>query len=398
MTAATVATTATCASVYLHIPWCLSRCPYCDFNTYAAHEWPEEDYAAALATELAWFRARPPFDDVTVDTVFLGGGTPSLFAPRTIARLLGELRRHFPVADDLEVTLEANPGTIDQDRLARLREAGVNRLSIGIQSFRPRLLEVLGRRHSVDDSGAALAEARAAGFENLSLDLMYATPTQTLDELEADLREAISVGPEHVSAYALIYEPGTPLTRDLQAGRVERASDEIEAAMFETVRARLAAAGYAAYEISNHAQPGREARHNQAYWRGGPYLGLGAGAHSFAPSAAPMQTDAEFGVRWQNVRDPARYRAAVEQDGHAVDESEALTRAQALGEHCWLGLRETRGISPADFQDRFGASLAETFPHVAGLQHDGLLEMRDERLVLSRRGLLVADTVFASFF
>ncbi|MDG2306562.1 MAG: radical SAM family heme chaperone HemW [Candidatus Binatia bacterium] len=386
------------ASVYLHIPWCLARCPYCDFNTYAAREWPEDEYRAALTAELAWFAERAPFNDVTVGTVFLGGGTPSLFAPDTIAALLEALNEQFPTAPDLEVTLEANPGTVDRDRLAGLRDAGVNRLSIGIQSFQPRLLEALGRRHSVDESRAALDAARAAGFENLSLDLMYATPTQTLEELEADLAEAITIAPDHVSAYALIFEPGTPLTRDLQAGKIERATDELEAQMFETVRTRLSGAGYAAYEISNHAQPGREARHNQAYWRGGPYLGVGAGAHSFSPAAAPMANDAEYGVRWQNVRDPAKYRDAVTATGHAVDEHESLTRTQAMGEFCWLALRETRGLAAAEFESRFGAALGTTFPHVADLQTEGLLEDQEARLTLSPRGLLIADTIFASFF
>ncbi len=386
------------ASVYVHIPWCLSRCPYCDFNTYAAREWPEEEYTDALVRELAWFRERPPFDDVTLGTVFFGGGTPSLFAPATIERVLDELTRRFPTASDLEVTLEANPGTVDRERFAGMRGAGVNRLSVGIQSFQPRLLEALGRRHGVDESRDALDAAREAGFDNLSLDLMYAAPTQTLEELESDLLETVAIAPDHVSAYALIFEPGTPLTRDLQAGKVARAPDELEAQMFETVRARLADAGYAAYEISNHARPGREARHNQAYWRGGPYLGIGAGAHSFSPKTAPMETGANDGVRWQNVRDPAQYRAAVETAGHAVDEHESLTRTQAMGEFCWLALRETRGLSATEFEARFGAPLTETFPHVADLESEHMIEDRDSRLSLSRGGLLIADTIFASFF
>lgn len=391
-------TARTRASIYIHIPWCLSRCPYCDFNTYAAREWPEDDYTNALLRELEWYAERPPFDAVTLTTVFFGGGTPSLFAPRTIERLLDGLATRMSTASDLEVTLEANPGTVDRERFSGMRSAGVNRLSIGIQSFQPRLLELLGRRHSVDESRAALAAARDAGFDNLSLDLMYATPTETLQELEADLDEAIAIAPEHISAYALIYEPGTPLTKDLQAGRVERASDEVEAQMFETVRSRLADAGYEPYEISNHARPGREARHNQAYWRGGPYLGLGAGAHSFSPTTAPAQTDAAYGVRWQNIRDPSTYRAAVERDGHALDEHESLTRSQSIGEFCWLGLREERGIALAEFESRFGSPFAEAFPHVADLAREALVEEHDGRLALTPKGQLLADEIFAGFF
>lgn len=385
-------------SVYVHIPWCLSRCPYCDFNTYAARSWPEADYTDALLRELAWYRAHSDFADRPIATIFFGGGTPSLFSPRSIERLLEGLASQGPVSSELEVTLEANPGTVDRERFSGFRRAGINRLSVGIQSFQPRLLEALGRRHSVTESRAALHAAREAGFDNLSIDLMYATPTQTLAELEEDLSEAIDIGPEHISAYALIFEPGTPLTRDLEAGRVERASNELEAEMFERVRERLAAAGLAAYEVSNHAQPGREARHNQAYWRGGPYLGLGAGAHSFSPAGAPVAPDSRYGVRWQNVRDPSAYRDAVEESGHAVAEHESLTVQQAMGEFCWLALRETRGLSPAEFARRFDRELGVAFPHLTDLETEGLVVEHEASLTLSPKGLLIADTIFASFF
>lgn len=376
----------------------MSRCPYCDFNTYAAREWPEDEYTGALLRELEWYAERPPFDTAEIATIFFGGGTPSLFEPRTIERILDGIAAARPVTRDVEVTLEANPGTVDRERFAGLRAAGVNRLSVGIQSFQPRLLELLGRRHSVKESRAALAAARAAGFDNLSLDLMYATPTQTLEELEADLTEAAAISPDHVSAYSLIFEPGTPLTKELQAGRIERAPEELEAKMFETVRARLGDAGYAPYEISNHARPGREARHNQAYWRGGPYLGLGAGAHSFSPGASPAASDARYGVRWQNEKDPARYQSTASAQGNAVDTHETLTRAQASGEFCWLGLREERGISETDFAARFDADFRETFPHVADLENEGLLEPRADRLALTPKGQLIADEIFSSFF
>lgn len=385
-------------SVYIHVPWCLSRCPYCDFNTYAARSWPESEYADALVAELRWFRDRPPFDDASLATVFFGGGTPSLFAPSTIGRILEHLADRFPVASDLEVTLEANPGTVDREKFADFRAAGVNRLSLGLQSFQPRLLEILGRRHSVEESRAALWAARAAGFDNLSLDLMYAIPTQTATELEADLEEAACFAPDHVSAYSLIYEPGTPLARDLEAGRVKRAPEDLEAAMYENVRDHLGAVGYAQYEISNHARPGREARHNQAYWRGHPYLGLGAGAHSFSPGAAPMAPNAGFGVRWQNRRDPTHYRAAALADGHAVEEHEVLTRTQAMGEHCWLRLRETRGLSTREFEMTFDLAFAEAFPHVLELETQGLVAENGDHVTLTARGLLLADSIFASFF
>jgi oxygen-independent coproporphyrinogen-3 oxidase len=304
--------------------------------------------------------------------------------------------RHVDLSPDAEITLEANPGTVDRARLEGFRGAGVNRLSLGVQSFDDRFLHKLGRGHGVAESRAALAATCEAAWENFSLDLIYAVPGQTLDDLRADLAEAAAWQPAHVSAYNLTYEPGTPMQRDLAEGRIQRTPEETEIAMFETVRRMLAEAGLPAYEISNYARPGREARHNQAYWRGRPYLGLGAGAHSFTPSADPAAPS--FGVRWQNERDPNRYMARARQAGDATVESETLARGQALGEFCWLGLRETRGISRDAFAARFAEPLASAFPHVADLLAEGLLVEGNGHVALSRRGLLVADSVFATFF
>jgi oxygen-independent coproporphyrinogen-3 oxidase len=385
-------------ALYVHIPYCLAKCPYCDFNSYAARAWPEQAYADALLAELAQRGREVPFAGATLASVFFGGGTPSLFAPRTIARILAEVRRRFDVAPDAEITLEANPGTVDEPRLAGFVEAGANRLSVGVQSFQPALLEALGRRHSVDDSVRALRAARAAGFGNLSLDLIYAVPGESLDACAEDLERAAELSPDHVSAYNLTYEKGTAMHRDLVEGRLRPAPEELEVAMYGLVRERLARAGYAQYEISNYARPGREARHNQAYWRGRPYLGLGAGAHSFVPRA-PGEDDACWGERWENLRDPNRYIEAVRAHGTAVGAlHERLTRAQAMGEACWLGLRERRGLDPAAFAARFGEAVGDVFPHVERLVADGLAEWSEAgRLRLTTQGLLVADTVFASF-
>jgi oxygen-independent coproporphyrinogen-3 oxidase len=385
-------------ALYLHIPYCLAKCPYCDFNSYAARVWPEDAYADALIDELARYTGEETFAGATATSIFFGGGTPSLFAPRTIARLLDAAGRHLTLASEVEITLEANPGTVDEERLAGFVAAGVNRLSIGVQSFQPRLLEALGRRHSVEDSIRALRAARAAGFTNLSLDLIYAVPEQSLEECAADVARAIEIAPDHVSAYNLTYEKGTAMHRELREGRIRAAAEELEVAMFHLVRDRLADAGHAQYEISNYARPGREARHNQAYWRGTPYLGLGAGANSFAPRAGAADGSGSFGTRWENLRDPNRYMESVRASGMAVATSEQLTRAQAMGEACWLGLRERRGLDPAAFAARFAVPLCDAFPHVEQLLHDDLVEWHDERLRLTSRGLLVADTVFSGFF
>jgi oxygen-independent coproporphyrinogen-3 oxidase len=384
-------------ALYVHIPYCLAKCPYCDFNSYAARVWPEDAYADALLAELAHATREGVFPRGTATSIFFGGGTPSLFAARTIARLLDGAARELTLAGDVEITLEANPGTVDEERLAGFVAAGVNRLSFGIQSFRPELLLALGRRHSVKDSLRALHAARAAGVRNLSLDLIYAVPGQSLDDCAADLARAVEIAPEHVSAYNLTYEKGTALYRDLQEGRVDPAPEELEVAMFHLVRDRLARRGYAQYEISNYAQHGREARHNQAYWRGTPYLGLGAGAHSFVPRDASAEGSTSYGTRWDTLRDPNRYMEAIRATGFAIASREELTRAQAMGEACWLGLRERRGVDLDCFAARFATPLRDAFPHVEQLLADGLVEWHERHLRLTTQGLLVADSVFASF-
>lgn len=386
------------AALYVHIPWCLSKCPYCDFNSWAARSWPESDYADALVRELRERTAGDGFEGRRFSTVFFGGGTPSLFHPRTIGLILDAVAAGGLCAD-AEITLEANPGTVTEDRLRDFRAAGVNRISYGVQSFQPDLLLALGRRHSADDSRRALAAARRAGFENLSLDLIFAIPGQVVGACEADVEEAIAHGTEHVSAYALTYEPGTAFHRDRALGRMRQAPEDLEISMFELVRERLEAAGLRPYEISNFAQPRRASRHNQAYWRGLPYLGLGAGAHSFTPSDGRDEgPDACFGRRWENLRDPAAWMTSIREKGTAVASEESLGRGEAMGETCWLALREVRGLDPTCFRDRFGVDLVESFPHVRELEADGLVEWREGRLALTRRGLLLADGVFASFF
>jgi oxygen-independent coproporphyrinogen-3 oxidase len=381
-------------AIYLHIPWCLERCPYCDFNTVAARSWPESEYAAALESELATRLQESAFRDRPVATVFFGGGTPSLFAPATIARLIRFIAEHAPLATDAEITLETNPGSTNLDRLSEFRGAGVNRLSLGVQTFNEAYLRALGRHHSVEDSRVALSDARRAGFTNLSLDLIHAIPGQSMVELERDLDEALSFGTEHISAYALTFEPGTPLTRDLQRGRIERLSNDAEAEMLTCIRERLPASGLAAYEVSNFARGRFTARHNQAYWRGGPYLGVGAGAHSFTPKSGEEES---WGRRWMNRKDATAYRTQATLEGRAEEESEELTRHQAMGETCWLALRETRGLERSFFQKRYGADLAQLYPQIEDLCTAGSLRWEGDFLRLTESGLLLADEIFASF-
>lgn len=377
-------------SLYVHIPYCQAKCPYCDFNSYAATSWPEDAYADALLRELRLRIGEPPFVGAAIGTIFFGGGTPSLFQPRTIERLLDGVAATCPVTDDAEITLEANPGTVERARLADFRRAGVKRLSFGIQSFQPALLATLGRIHGPDEARAAIAAARAAGFDDLNLDLIFAVPGETRAHWEADVAELLRFAPEHVSAYNLTYEAGTPFHTLRARGALVPLDDEDELWMYQHARAAFAAAGYEHYEISNFARPGHAARHNQSYWRGIDYLGLGAGAHSYAHAPA-------WGRRWSNERIPERYVAAVER-GDATAGVETLSFETAAAEYVFLGLREMRGIDPDAFAARFARSLEDVHPSLATFREDGFLEHRaDGRLALSERGLLLADSIFASF-
>jgi oxygen-independent coproporphyrinogen-3 oxidase len=377
------------ASLYVHIPYCAAKCPYCDFNSYAVTTWPEERYGAALVRELRARAGEEPWAGATIDTVFFGGGTPSLFAPATIGAVLDAAAGCWTFAPDVEVTLEANPGSVERTRLGGYRAAGVNRLSFGIQSFHDDLLRTLGRVHDAGEARAAIAAARAAGFDNLNLDLIFAVPGQTRAVWEADVAELLGYAPEHVSAYNLTYEPSTPFHAWRARGQLVPLDEDDEVWMYRHVRAACAAAGYEQYEISNFARPARAARHNRGYWQGRDYLGVGAGAHSYASRPG-------WGRRWSNERLPERYVDGVEA-GNAVAASEELSFEAAAGEFMFLGLRELPGIDPRAFAARFERPLEEVHPEVVAYRREGLMEDRDGRLALSERGLMIADTIFASF-
>jgi oxygen-independent coproporphyrinogen-3 oxidase len=377
-------------ALYVHVPWCRHVCGYCDFNKYASSAPPETDYVAAVLAELTACAAREPWAGRPTRTLYLGGGTPSLFSPAAVGVLVDGVARTVGLTADAEVTLEANPGTVTRASLAGYRAAGVNRLSLGAASFQPPLLRTLGRDHAPEDIHDAVRDAFAAGFENLGLDLVFAVPGETLAAWEADLAATLALAPSHVSAYALTWEEGTPFHVWRARGRLRPVGDDLEATMLETAIATLGAAGYARYEVSSFARPGFAARHNTAYWDGSDYLGLGAGAHSFSRTPAP-------GRRWVNERLPERYLDAVRERGTAVDGEERLSEAQARAEFCFTGLRRAAGIDTAAFRRRFGVELRAAFPHVAGLVADGLLEADAERLRLTPRGFRFADSVSATF-
>jgi oxygen-independent coproporphyrinogen-3 oxidase len=384
--------------VYLHVPFCERVCPYCDFPVVASRALApeaEERYLAALLAELA--ARRVPFEGRALASVYFGGGTPALLSPASIERLLAGVFAAFaPVPGAApEVTLEANPSTLERARLSAFRGAGVNRLSLGVQSFDDGVLHRLGRAHRAEEGRAALRAARTAGFANLSLDLIFAAPGQDLAGLERDLAEAAAAAPDHVSAYALTLEPGTPFAKAAARGRLALPDEDTAAAMAVRAREALEAAGLAQYEISSFARPGFEAVHNARYWERRPVLGLGMGAWSLDPPG----DRAPFGVRRQNARALAAYLAAVESGASPEVFAEALDARAARGEAAFLALRTRRGLRAAAFAREFGLPPRALFaPEIDALRAAGLLcESAAGDLALTPAGLLLADSVFERF-
>jgi putative oxygen-independent coproporphyrinogen III oxidase len=383
-------------SLYVHIPYCQSKCPYCDFNSYAAATWPEHDYVRALITELEHRAVASPWREQEIKTIFFGGGTPSLFSPQSINAVIGLADRLCGVERDAEITLEANPGTVDSAKLEGFRAAGVNRISFGAQSFDPATLKFLGRIHSADDTREAVSMARRAGFARLNLDLIFAVCGQTPETVRRDIEIAASLGPDHISAYNLTFEEGTTFFTELKNGRIRALPDEEQALMYALVREELPRRGYQMYEISNFAHPGHEARHNLSYWRAESYLGLGAGAHSFAriDNAAAEDT---YGRRWWNERNPSRYIERALGAGNAEGGSETIDHRTAAGEFAFLNLRLREGFALAEFRSRFGREFDEVFGGAARLFEGGLLVGDNGRIRLSERGIELADLIFTEF-
>lgn len=356
------------AGIYVHIPFCLTRCGYCDFNAYAGLEALQPRYLTALLREADL--AAPGWEGTRFVSVFLGGGTPTTMAPADLRALLVHLRERFDLAPDAEITTEANPDTVDEASLAALREAGYDRLSMGAQSFDPAVLASLERVHQPASVRAAMAAARRAGYDNVSLDLIYGAEDEALESWEETLREAIALGPEHVSAYALTIEPATPLGRKIAAGAAPEPDPDLQADMFMLACELLRDAGYRHYEISNWAKPGFECRHNLGYWERRPYVGLGAGAHAYRDD-----------VRWWNVRPPETYLEMVEAGELPIGGSESLDPSDAYLEEVFLKLRILEGVPASWFEP------AKYEPFLAS----GLLEDDLGQLVPTERGMLLLN-------
>jgi oxygen-independent coproporphyrinogen-3 oxidase len=372
-------------SVYIHIPFCLTKCGYCGFNSRPpASDNEAGAYCQILIKEIE--NCKPGNSELK--TVYFGGGTPSLLSAIQLADILKAIKKKFgSFGDDCEVTIEANPGTVDIYKLSDLRQAGFNRLSLGVQSFDPDLLKLMGRRHTAEQALAAFRDARQAGFRNISLDLIFALPGQSLENWEADLARALELGPEHISLYSLTYEPDTEFTRQKEQGRLTPASEELEEEMYLAAIEAMGSAGYAHYEVSNFARKGFRSRHNLNYWMGGDYLGFGAGAHSHLE-----------GKRWSNFKDSDKYLAALAKGNSPAEMEEELTREQRIFETIFLGLRMTEGIAVGEFEKKWGMAPTKYMPKVwRKLEENYYLEKEGGRVRLNIEGLLLSDTILADF-
>ncbi len=385
-------------AIYVHIPYCLRKCAYCDFHSVAAGrgQVPHEKYLKALLRQLDRDAAALGIAGRAVETVYFGGGTPSLMPPSFFAAVLEAAAKRFALAADAEVSCEVNPATADAAWFRGARRSGITRISLGVQSFQPELLGLLGRIHTPGEGMRAIAEAQDAGFGSVSLDLIHAIPGESGAQLEEDLRTAMTFQPQHLSAYALTIEEGTPLASCAASGGIAPLDDDASLRQLRLVARMLGRAGRPRYEISNFAIPGFECRHNLNYWRYGEYLGLGSGATSFLRTANHESriTSHGFARRWTQTRDIDAY---LEGAG-GPDAEEVLDPVTAMGEFCFLGLRTSEGIARARFQAIFRIPFDDLYAEAAAeLVSGGLLRDEGGRLRLTERGIEVSNRVFTRF-
>lgn len=377
-------TSTTCRALYVHVPFCRQRCGYCDFYSEVLIPGAAEQYVRAVLVELAGHVRHEP---LRCASIYIGGGTPTVLPSACLSALLAGLRAHVRPLDELEFTVEANPATVDPATAELLAAAGVNRVSLGAQSFHADELRTLDRRHAPEDVARTVALCRTAGIGRTSLDLIFGIPGQTLSSWRDSLERALALNPDHISCYGLTYEPGTPLHARVATGAVRRVNEDVEAEMYELALEALPAAGLAHYEISNFARPGCECRHNLTYWENEPSLGIG-------PAAAGLIG----GTRYKNLPDTAAYCAAIRTGRSAWVEQETLSPERRARETAMLALRLTRGIDCAAFERRFGCDPRTLFRD-AIQRHgaNGLLICDDATIRLTRRGFLLADRVMMDF-
>ena len=380
------------AGIYIHIPFCRSRCSYCDFATGMYESELAARYVHAVVSEIAaWREVEEPSD---VDTIYLGGGTPSLLTPAQIEQILTAVRSRFKVVEGAEVTMEMNPGdggssvASKREKLREFRRCGINRASFGAQTFDNRELKQLGRTHSSSDIYSTFNHLREAGFENINFDLIAGLPGQTLAGWRRNLNEALNLRPEHLSLYLLDVHEGTPLAEQIKRGMRPVPDDDLAAEMYRLMIDEVSAAGYEHYEISNFCLPGFESRHNTKYWTGEPYYGFGCSAHSF---------DSER-KRWSNERDAAKYVQLIEKEQSPLVERTGLSGEQARAESIFLGLRLMRGFNLQNYLRRFGNDLRDEYEvELVRLRDAGLIEVDENLIRLTTRGALLSNEVMTTF-
>jgi len=382
-------------ALYIHVPFCAQKCPYCDFNTYATPKVPESDYVGALVRDLRWHARDPHFVGRKVSSIFWGGGTPSLLSPEAIAMVHREVEQLFGIQAVTEIALEANPSEPSKERYVGYRDAGVNRVSFGVQSFSSQRLQLLGRDHTADDARRAVDLCVAAGISNVSVDIIFGVAEQTIKDLEFDLEAASELPITHISTYALTIEPGTPFFQRQERGLLPMPEDDLVASMLQHIPFYLTSRGFSRYEISNYARENNRSHHNEAYWIGQDYLGVGAGAHSYL---GRYQHERRVGaIRWSTLAQPAAYmKAAGSSD--ALSWREELSVDSAKFEFFYLGLRRIDGVSLVDFDRLFGEGARNHYNCVlAELCDEGYLQLSGDRVSLTPAGILVADSVYERF-
>jgi putative oxygen-independent coproporphyrinogen III oxidase len=366
-------------ALYVHWPFCVSKCPYCDFNSHVRDTIDQEQWRDALLADLAHEAALLPGRKLS--SIFFGGGTPSLMDPRTVEAIIHAATNHWVPTADLEITLEANPNSVEAARFADLSKAGVNRLSLGLQSFDDDALRFLGRAHSSREGFAAL-EIAQKNFRRVSFDLIYAMPGETESSWSASLAQALSLGTSHLSLYQLTIEPGTRFATMVARGQFEPLDPESAAALYELTDGMTSAAGIASYEISNYARAGQQSRHNLAYWRYGDYAGIGPGAHG-----------RRVGMRTMRHRKPENFLSAVQRNGHGILEEAVLSRTEAADEALVMGLRLREGVDAGAIAERFGLGPVVDWSRVERLVVSGHLTLDGTRIALTAAGRLLLDHI-----
>ena len=372
--------------LYLHFPFCISKCPYCDFNSYQLKEDNQiSSYISALYQEITAYSQKLKKNNIK--TIYLGGGTPTILSGVQIYNILEFCKDKFTIDKDAEITIEANPGTLDDEKIKLLTESGINRLSLGAQSFNDLLLKKLGRIHNTQDIIDSYYLAREKGFNNINIDIMFALPDQTTKDLQTTLEKAISLKPDHLSLYNLTIKPGTEYYKKYKRGKLKLPTEDEEFDMYNWAINFLKENNFEHYEIANFARPHKRSLHNLIYWQNKPYLGIGAGAYSFIK-----------GYRYMNYENPARYVKEIMSGKLPVDNGEKLSLRKRMIETIILGLRTKDGVGYKKFKTRFGVNLNDIFSkQVNKLVNFGLLEKSDCKIKLTKKGIFLANTVFREF-